>query len=67
MEVCRIKYALKDLQTLSEKLTGDLRVEGKRVNELLSILIFFKEGNIDIENALKDIDSIYETEFLFRG
>ncbi|MFP4116719.1 MAG: hypothetical protein ACLFTY_01745 [Candidatus Aenigmatarchaeota archaeon] len=67
MEVCRIKYALKDLQNLSEKLSEDLRIDNKGVNEILSIMIFFREGNIDLETAIKDLDSIYETELIFRG
>ncbi len=66
MGVSRIKYALKDLQNLSEKLSENLRIEGKRVNELISIMIFFREGSIDLETAVKDIDSIYESEFIFR-
>ncbi len=62
-----MKYALNDLQSLSKRLSDNLRVEGKRINELLSIMIFFREGNIDLENALKDIDSIYESEIIFNG
>ncbi|GEM_PF-2143535 len=67
MEVSKIKYALHDLQGLSRRLSDNLNVNGKRVNELISILIFLKEGNMDLENALKDIDSIYESEFIFNG
>lgn len=65
MGVSKIKYALRDLQGLAERLEDDLKVHGKRVHELISILIFLKEGNIDLENALKDIDSIYESELIF--
>ncbi len=65
MGVSEIKYALRNLQSLAENLEEDLKVEGKRIHELISILIFFREGSINLETTLKDIDSIYESELIF--